>query len=175
MFQGQMRQNWSFLNQSHLLHVYKKTNDAFQEKSTTSTVKHRGSLLFFWDCFSASGTGNTESVQDKTVRYQNTAHCQNVQPQSQLQLKTPKNSWEKNSELLFNRPPWDRMVILLNIYRRIWKLQPGDSILQSWASWSRLLRKSGPNYLLADRLSDTVRYRDRLLAVIAAQEAAAKC
>ena len=35
-----------------------------------------------------------------------------------------------------------------NIYRKSWNLQSGEGTHQTWDSWSSLLRKSGPNYLL---------------------------
>uniref|UniRef100_A0A8C4SC68 Transposase n=1 Tax=Erpetoichthys calabaricus TaxID=27687 RepID=A0A8C4SC68_ERPCA len=48
---------------AHHSTVYRKWNEAYEEKNTVPTVKHGGGSKMFWGCFAASGTGCLDCVQ----------------------------------------------------------------------------------------------------------------
>ena len=50
------------LGEAHHLYVYRKQNEAFEEKNTFPTVKHGGGSVMFCGCCAASGTGYLECV-----------------------------------------------------------------------------------------------------------------
>ena len=130
-------------------------------------MKHGGGSVMFWGCFAASGTGYHKSVQGtmKSQDYQGILE-QNVLPVSEsfvsvaghgssnriktqsTQLKTPKNDLEQNIGLFWCGHLWALIQILMNICERSWNMQSGEDILQTWDSWSSLLTRSGPEYLL---------------------------
>uniref|UniRef100_A0A8C4RGC3 Transposase n=1 Tax=Erpetoichthys calabaricus TaxID=27687 RepID=A0A8C4RGC3_ERPCA len=78
---------------AHHSTVYRKQNEAYEEKNTVPTVKHSGGSKMFWGCFAASGTGCLDCVQGimKSEDYQKILGC-NVGP-SVRKLGLRQRSW----------------------------------------------------------------------------------
>jgi hypothetical protein len=45
-------------------YVWRRMNEAYQEKNTLPTVKHGGGSVMLWGCFASSGTGNLHRVEE---------------------------------------------------------------------------------------------------------------
>ncbi|KAG2460115.1 TCB1 transposase, partial [Polypterus senegalus] len=78
---------------AHHYTVYRKPNEAHEEKYTVPTVKHGGGSKMFWGCFADSGTGCLDCVHGimKSEDYQKILGC-NVGP-SVRKLGLHQRSW----------------------------------------------------------------------------------
>ena len=66
MFYEQMKpKQSSFLNAVHQF-LYRRSNEAHEEKKTLPTVKHSGGYITLQGCFAASGTSSTECIKGMT-------------------------------------------------------------------------------------------------------------
>ena len=50
-----MKRNWNCLDQQY---VWCEKGQAYDQKNTKPSIKHRGGSLMMWGCFSAAGNGN---------------------------------------------------------------------------------------------------------------------
>ena len=53
-------------------YVWRRKNEAYEEKNTLPTVKHGGGSVMLWGCFASNGTGNLHRVEGimDSVKYQ---------------------------------------------------------------------------------------------------------
>ena len=44
-------------------YVWRRKNEAYEEKNALPTVKHSGGSVMLWGCFASNGTGNLHPVE----------------------------------------------------------------------------------------------------------------